>query len=536
MISAAIRYVHPDISGAVLLDNVRAYVARFVAAPQPEALDAIVLWAAHAHMAVHFYTSPRLALLSPEPGSGKTRVLEVLYPLVPRPMFSFSASAAAIFRKLAQEDQTLLFDEVDTIFSRKGKDDGNEDLRALLNAGYRRGATIPRCVGPRHEVQEFAVFAACALAGLGDLPDTIMTRSVIIRMRRRAPSERIEQFRKRKHEPEGATLRDHLAAWAGDVGPACGEAWPDLPAGVVDRNAEVWEPLIAVADAAGGHWPETARAACVALLKVAGHREVSLGVRLLGDLRTVFGTDAAMATSDILDALNDLDEAPWGDLYGKRLEARTLARMLKRYGVTSTTVKVGGKALRGYRREGLWDTWERYLAPESSEAQPALPRAAASDSRLSDNNGQVAYGLHQRASEVQPSQPIPVTEVAQGAAAKPHVQPQACVLDATRAEVVEVALMRDPKCSLEERAAALVAELGSRSRQELTARSASTLASAVGVPQWWKDTARVDALPVAVALALIVEDQQAGNVSGNAMRYLDTARAAARGSRLRPTT
>ncbi len=143
-------------------------------------------------MVEHFHTSPRLAPLSPEPESGKTRVLEILELLTPNSMLILSPSPAAIFRKLAQEQNTLLIDEVDGIFTKRGKDDQNEDLRGLLNSGYRRGATIPRCVGPKHEVQDFAVFAATALAGIGDLPDTVMTRSIVIPMRRRSAAEKIE--------------------------------------------------------------------------------------------------------------------------------------------------------------------------------------------------------------------------------------------------------------------------------------------------------------------------------------------------------
>jgi hypothetical protein len=517
----------PAAAGAELLDDLRTFVGRFVAAPLPEALDAIVLWAAHAHMSGFFYTSPRLALLSPEPGSGKTRVLEVLYPVVARPMFSFSASPAAIFRKLAQEDHTLLFDEVDTIFTRKGKDDGNEDLRALLNAGYRRGATIPRCVGPRHEVQEFGVFAPVALAGLGDLPDTIMTRSVIVRMRRRAPSERIEQFRMRIHEPQGAELRDRLAAWAEVVGPQVGEAWPELPAGVVDRDAEIWEPLLAVADAAGGHWPATARGACVELLKVASDREVSLGVRLLGDLRTVFGTADALATSDILEALNELDEAPWGDLYGKKLEPRTLARMLKRYGVTSTTVKIGGKALRGYRRESLWDTWERYLAPASGDAQPPQPPSTEADSRVSDATGQVAPEPYRHATEVQPPQPTRVAQVAHVAEAPREVQPQTRVLDGAPAEVAEVALMREPGRPLEDRAAHAVAELRRLDLDDLRTRyatAADRLVDRLDLPSFIRDTAKAEPVQVTATLELIAEDSLAGSGTRPWPVYLSAAR------------
>ena len=511
--------------GTQLLDDVRAFIGRFVAFPHPAALDATALWTAHAHMAAHFHTSPRLALLSPEPGSGKTRVLEVLQPLVPNAMFNFSASPAAIFRKLAKDDHTLLFDEVDAIFTKRGKDDGNEDLRALLNVGYRRGATIPRCVGPQHDVREFAVFAPTALAGLGDLPDTIMSRSIIVRMRRRAPAEQVEQFRLRMHDKQGAALRERLAAWALDVGATVGDDWPALPEGVFDRDAEVWEPLIAVADAAGGHWPDTARAACVELLKVAADREVSLGVRLLGDLRLVFGERDAMTTADILEQLNELDEAPWGDLYGKRMEPRLLARMLKRYDVRSTKVKVEGKSLQGYRREDLWDTWERYLAPVTGRPEPTEPCKAADDPRVPDDAGEVPVEVP-LASEV-PHHPEP----------RKRPEPAARVPDGTPAEVPEVPLPQEEerasvateRSSLTNRALTLVDRFVTLPRVDVERTADKLLTEARSAPAWLRDTAKAEPLTVAVTLSLIAEDVRAGAV-GTFPTYLAAARAAANGA------
>jgi hypothetical protein len=275
-------------AGAELLSDVRAFIGRFVAFPSPAALDAVTLWAAHAHLFDMVDNSPRLALLSPEPGSGKTRTLEVLELLVPQPMHVLSASPAAIFRTLAVEQPCLLMDEVEAVFNRRGSsDDGSEDLRALLNAGHRKGATIPRCVGPRHDVTKFPVFAAVTLAGLGDLPDTLTSRAVIIRMRRRAARERIQPFRRRLHAPEGERLREELVEWAAAVEDDVRNAWPEMPDGVTDRPADVWEPLLAIADAAGGDWPTRARTACAEMVKVAASREASLGVRLLRDIRTV---------------------------------------------------------------------------------------------------------------------------------------------------------------------------------------------------------------------------------------------------------
>lgn len=362
-----------------LLIDVERFVRRFCAFPSEDALVAVVLWAAHAHMVQHFHTTPRLLLSSPEAGSGKTRVLEVLSLLVPDGMFAVSPSPAPIFRMLAQHQVTLLIDEVDAIWSKRGKDDNHEDLRALINAGYKRGAQIPRCVGPKHDVVMFPVYAAVALAGLGDLPETIMTRSVIIRMRRRAPGETVEPFRSRQFDAQGYALRDRLADWSAVVGQATGDAWPAMPDGVVDRPQEVWEPLIAVADAAGGEWPQRARQACVALCKVAEDRRATLGIRLLADLRTIFGDREAMATQGIIEALIagencglDVD-APWAEFNGKPINVRQLANMLRPYGVSSTKVKIDGRPLQGYRREDLWDAWRRYLPAPVAQAEPMEP-------------------------------------------------------------------------------------------------------------------------------------------------------------------
>lgn len=93
-----------------------------------------------------------------------------------------------------------------------------------------------------------------------------------------------------------------------------------MPEGIVDRLADVWEPILAIADAAGGAWPQRSRAACVALAGASVTREASLGVRPLTDLKMVFDGNDKMGTADILSKLHLLDEAPWSDLNGKPLD------------------------------------------------------------------------------------------------------------------------------------------------------------------------------------------------------------------------
>ena len=404
--------------GAELLDDVRAFLSLYVAFPDAHTLAAATLWTAHTHLLDSFESTPRLAVLSPEPGSGKTRTLEVAELLVPDSMLVLSASAASIFRSIEKARPTLLFDEVDALFRGRGRDESAEDLRALLNAGHRRGATIPRCTGPTHDVRRFPVFAACALAGLGDLPDTLMSRSIIIRMRKRAPGEHVRPFRIREAEPKGLELADRLATWAEGVAEDLCHAWPTMPPGVTDRPADVWEPLLGVADAAGGHWPETARAACVELCKVSASREASLGVRLLEDLRTIFDKEEVLATETILDRLHKLDESPWADLRGKPLDARGLAYRLGKYGVSPTKVTVDNRSVRGYRVHAtdehpgpdLFDAWERYLDPLPPEEAESTERA---ESPRSEAPSEVPFTIEvpEPAAEAEPDAPPLTCEV-----------------------------------------------------------------------------------------------------------------------------
>jgi hypothetical protein len=370
------------VGGAMLLEDVRAFLLRFVSYPSAEASVAHVLWIGHTHLMDAWDSTPRIAFLSPEPASGKTRALEVTELMVPRPVEAVNVSPAYLFRKVADDDgaPTILFDEIDTVFGPKARD--NEEIRGLLNAGHRRGAVTGRCVvrGKIVETEEIPAYCAVALAGLGWLPDTLMTRAVVIRMRPRAPGEQIEPYRRRIHAADGMALRARLETWAFKALDVVSDAWPEMPAGVQDRSADVWEPLLAVADAAGGDWPRLARAAAVALVGEARDNTPSLGVRLLADLRTIFGDRDAMCTNDILVALHALEESPWADLKGKPLNPRGLATRLRQYGIARKKVRFGTETAWGYASSDLVDAWARYLSPVSPESGTSgtnAPEAAA---------------------------------------------------------------------------------------------------------------------------------------------------------------
>ena len=237
------------------------------------------------------------------------------------------------------------------------------------------------------ETEDISAYCAVALAGLGWLPDTILSRSIIIRMRRRASNERITPFRRRVYAKEGHALQSRLATWAAGVVKEMTEARPEMPSGIEDRKADAWEPLLAVADAAGEDWAKRARGAAVALVAAVADEEPSLGVRLLSDLRDIFGkTEQQMTTAVILERLHGIKEAPWSDLKGRPLNDRGLAVRLRQHGVRSKDLNVGGDIRRkGYTREDLYDVWERYLAP--SPPSPDKSATSATDATKPDFQG-----------------------------------------------------------------------------------------------------------------------------------------------------
>ena len=351
------------------LDLVENYLRRFVAYPSDHALVAHALWIAHAHLMGCWDTTPRLAFMSAEKESGKTRALEVTALLVPEPILSISASPAVIVRLVSAGQPTILYDEIDGVFGNAKMQEANTDLRSVLNGGYRRGAKVHRCVthGKKIETEELDAFAPVAVAGLRDLPDTLASRSIFVRMKRRAPDEQVESFRYRYHADEAKPIREELAEWCGQHEADLAGAEPELSRGIEDRAADCWEPLLAIADAAGGDWPKRARAAASYLANRGKDEAQTTGVELLGHCREAFGNCQHLPTGILLERLIGRDESPWADIRGRPLDGRGLGLRLKGYGIKSKSVRVGEeKTTRGYGASDFADAWNRYLPPAHS--------------------------------------------------------------------------------------------------------------------------------------------------------------------------
>jgi hypothetical protein len=363
-----------EVDSAELLDDVVAALLRYVVFRLDAQVVAIALWVLNTYLFERYDSTPYLLIRSATKQSGKSRLLEVLALLVNRPWSAVEATEAVLFRKIEASTPTLLLDEIDAAF---GKDSTmTEGLRAVLNAGYRRGATVPRCVGPQYELRDFAVFCPKAFAGIGaSLPDTVMDRAIPIELRRRAPHERQPaRFHQASARAELTPLQDRIRAWATAAGERLTGAEPELPDALSDRQQDSWEPLSAVADLAGREWPERARAAAVELH--AGVVDQDVGVLLLTHLRELFEEhDAdALSTEEVLAALvNRGDDSPWPRWWGEDVErqqtkgpASQLARKLKPYGIKPEQLWLNGGKTRGYRRSDFEDSWGRYLPPLTS--------------------------------------------------------------------------------------------------------------------------------------------------------------------------
>ena len=370
------------VDGAELLDQVEAAICSYVVLPSDHTAAAVVLWIAATHAVPAWNTAPRLVIKAPEKRCGKSRLLDLIEALSHQPILTANASPSAVYRSIGAhpaDPPTLLIDEADTIFGPRAGD-AHEDLRGLLNAGHQRGRPALRWDAGSRKLDTIATFAMAALAGIGNMPDTIEDRAVLIGMRRRAPDETVLPYRTRRDGPALASLKTDLHQWVRGHLEQLEAAAPELP--VEDRAADTWEPLVAIADTAGGHWPTAARAAVLALTTDdADVDNVSLRVRLLIDIRTAFGNAERLPTETLVARLRGDTEAPWDTLGKNGLNPKSLAGLLRDFGLHSVPDRwEDGSQARGFRREQFEDTWRRYC-PEPSTRHSPVPAVTASHER-----------------------------------------------------------------------------------------------------------------------------------------------------------
>jgi hypothetical protein len=358
----------PQVALAVTLRRIKVFIRRYVVLSKNQVV-ALTLWVAHSYAIAAADYTPYLHVTSATAESGKTRLLEVLKLLAYRPWYTGRVSAAVLVRKIDAEHPTLLLDESDAAFN--GEKEYAEALRGILNTGFQRNGTASLCVVQSKAItyKDFSTFSPKAIAGIGKLPGTVTSRAIRIELRRRTKEEPVRKFRERDAGVVAEPMRQALVTWAArtDVITALREARPRMPAGLRDRAEDVVEPLLAIANLAGGDWPRAARKAVVALM--GSIVEPDVNVELLHDIYDVFKETGLnfMASDELAKRLAALDSRPWGDWKnGKPITTRALADRLKAFGITPT--QNSSRTVRGYYKERFLDAWARYPAPKASES------------------------------------------------------------------------------------------------------------------------------------------------------------------------
>lgn len=380
-ISALISDIDPwpeAVDGAALLNEIYQTIRTFIIC-QDETAQAATLWIAFTWFIDRVQVAPLAIITAPEKRCGKSQLLDLIGRLSYRPIVASNISPSAIFRVIEAYSPTLLIDEADTFLKE------NEEARGILNSGHtRQSAYVIRVVGDEHEPKQFKTWGAKAISGIGSLPDTLMDRAILLELRRKLAAESVERLRyadKRLFKD----LAAKLARYSKDAGQTIEASRPALPRELNDRAQDNWEPLLAIADHAGGGWPQIARSAA---LKLSGKDQdaPSLSAELLADIQEVFTSDR-ISTKDLLEKLNDDELKPWATYNrGKPMTPRQLAKRLGEYSIKPEVIRLGGGTQRGFMLSWFEDTFTRYLVPAGQGAESVTAKQTGFPSIVSTSS------------------------------------------------------------------------------------------------------------------------------------------------------
>jgi hypothetical protein len=426
------------VDGGQLLRDLVSELLKYMVIKQAAAVVTAV-WLVAAHTFSVFDVFPRIVVRSPTKRCGKTRLLDLLEALLANSQKCSNLSLASLFRVVDDQHPVLLLDETDLYLK------AQPELIGLLNAGHKRGGAVLRCEGEDSEVRRFDVFAPAVLAGIGDQADTVMDRSFIISMQRRAMGEEVAKLRMRELRELRSRLVPQILRWIADHVGDLSEAQPEVPDGLDDRAADNAVPLLAVADLVGGDWPVVVRTSIVQLCGAREEADDGKALLLLGDLRDLFNTVSGpgLATKGILKLLHEREDRPWAEYgrSGKPIAGWHVGNLLAEFSVRSAYVldPMTGKKARGYLRADLEATWSRYLSP--SPLRDSVPSPVSSPKAAEDGESELRAAAGPERSEDWPSEPDPGAEavnateprsrdgelphvVADGAAADAHGEDQ----------------------------------------------------------------------------------------------------------------
>jgi 5S rRNA maturation endonuclease (ribonuclease M5) len=319
------------------------------------------LWSIGTRIFNLFDCFPYLMVTSPTKRCGNTRSAEVLELLCARSLMSVSVSEAALFRSIASQQPTVIIDEAEAL--RNKNSERAQYLLAILHAGFRKGAFVLRCVGKNHEVEKFPVYGPKVVLAIGNLPDTLRDRSILIAMRRRMKDEVVGRFRRRIAAEQATGVVSAVSDWVKEHTEQIAKGYNLQNLDFLqDREAELWEPLFAIASVAV---PERLGELKGIALQLSGEKakfdvDDSVGIKLLANMHEIFEKDRKLSfpTEQLIFKLKGLPESRWEELTPVKL-----ARLLRPFGISPRQLWTGDGNARGYDFKDCKSAFDRYLPP-----------------------------------------------------------------------------------------------------------------------------------------------------------------------------
>ncbi len=398
---------------AELLRQCRAWIRRYIIVTDEQAII-MAAWTLHTYVFDAAETTPYIHITAPERACGKSRLMEALEALAAAPVRSGGMTAAALVRTIEAKKPTIFLDEMDAQLG--GDKEYAEAIRGILNEGFRKGGVFYKCVGKDFDLKGFNVYCPKCFAGIGQLPDTVSSRSIVIEMRRKLPGEAVEPFRQRAVKIAAMPIKTELEAWTARRAADLLQTIEPAPiASLSDRQNDIAEPLLCIAQLAGDGWLQKLTEALQTVFKGAGAEDGSIGATLLADIRAVFdgGTADQIPSKTMAEHLCEIEGRPWAEWsHGKGLTANNLARQLKNFKIYPVKIRLGLETAQGYRRGDFEDVWSRYCAlPPIQTGTSVQPASLLSKTAFSNRNTPPSVPVAKSASDPHEQRVVPVVPV-----------------------------------------------------------------------------------------------------------------------------
>lgn len=330
-----------------IVDEIRDFITSYVSLPDEAYADILALYVLHTHAFDAARTTPYIYLTSQGPGSGKTRVMEVLAEVCKGAQIYAGATGPTLFTLIEARKPTLMIDEVDTIYS--GAKD--EALRGVLNSGYKHNGRVPRVDKSAEDgIREYSTFCPKILAGIdnGQVPDTVMDRSIRIILQKARPGQ-VQPFYSEDVEDLAADLIDRIKAWCAANMDALRNRENRPPAidALTDRQNDIARPLLMIADRFHG-WHKRAR---IGFATVFGEQATPLTpqVKALQAVRTYMEVHG----------LERIASAKVAEIVGQN--GKQIGVWFAAFGIKGGTYTIDGVNAKGFLRSNMTEAFDRFL-------------------------------------------------------------------------------------------------------------------------------------------------------------------------------